>query len=107
MTEISSFLLAVPLFLLGIYFFVKSKSSWFGNIFFGLVFLSVIILSLSYFIVNIFTGEGINDAVIYHLKFGLVGAGFFEYKYLIIGSLLFLVVCFTILVLIIRASHKS
>src|SRR3989339_24640 len=107
MPEISSFLLAVPLFLLGLYFFTKSKSTWLGNIFFGLIFLVIVILSLSYYIADRFTGEGITEAVVYHLKYGLAGAGFFEYRYLIVGGALFLVACFIILGFIIRASRKN
>ncbi len=38
-----------------------------------------------------FTGEGINDAVIYHLAYGLAGAGFEEYSMIISMVILFLV----------------
>ena len=76
-------------------------------LFFVLVFLSVVVLSLSYFVANYFTGEGITDAVMYHLKYGLAGAGFFEYRYLIIGSALFLLTCLTILFFLIRASRRQ
>jgi len=42
------------------------------------------ILSAFYIISNYFTGEGINDAVIFHLRYGLEGSGFGDY-YLIIA----------------------
>ncbi len=32
-----------------------------------------------YFTADYFTNEGINDAVLYHLRYGLTGAGFFDY----------------------------
>src|SRR3989339_1244433 len=107
MPEISSFLLAVPLFLLGLYFFTKSKSTWLGNIFFGLIFLVIVILSLSYYIADRFTGEGITEAVVYHLKYGLAGAGFFEYRYLIVGSALFLVAFFFFFCFFFCSSRKK
>ena len=43
-----------------------------------------IILSGFYIVSDYFTGEGINDAVIYHLRYGLDGSGFGDY-YLIIS----------------------
>ncbi|ATB69977.1 phosphoglycerol transferase I [Sulfurospirillum diekertiae] len=42
------------------------------------------VLSACYIVSNYFTGEGINDAVIFHLRYGLDGSGFADY-YLIIA----------------------
>jgi len=42
-----------------------------------------ILLTGAYIVSDYFTGEGINDAVIYHLRYGLEGSGFGDY-YLII-----------------------
>ncbi len=42
-----------------------------------------IILTGAYIVSDYFTGEGINDAVMYHLRYGLEGSGFGDY-YLII-----------------------
>lgn len=49
----------------------------------GTIFIYML-LSVFYIISNYFTGEGINDAVIFHLLYGLEGSGFGDY-YLIIG----------------------
>lgn len=49
----------------------------------GTIFIYML-LSAFYIISNYFTGEGINDAVIFHLRYGLEGSGFGDY-YLIIG----------------------
>ncbi|WP_041958035.1 sulfatase-like hydrolase/transferase [Sulfurospirillum arsenophilum] len=43
------------------------------------------IMSAFYIVSNYFTGEGINDAVIFHLRYGLDGSGFGDY-YLIIAA---------------------
>ena len=40
----------------------------------------------TYFAIDSLTGEGINEAAIYHLRYGLEGAGFSEYRWLILGS---------------------
>jgi len=49
----------------------------------GCIFIYMI-LSAFYIVSNYFTGEGINDAVIFHLRYGLDGSGFGDY-YLIIA----------------------
>lgn len=49
----------------------------------GSIFIYMI-LSVFYIVSNYFTGEGINDAVIFHLRYGLEGSGFGDY-YLIIA----------------------
>lgn len=56
------------------------------------------LLSAFYIVSNYFTGEGINDAVIFHLRYGLDGSGFADYYLIIavgialfIGSLVFCV----------------
>ncbi|WP_163336844.1 sulfatase-like hydrolase/transferase [Desulfopila sp. IMCC35008] len=44
---------------------------------------SFILYIILYFVSNFFTGKGIDESVIYHIVFGLNGAGFTEYIYLI------------------------
>jgi len=57
-----------------------------------------LVLSGIYVVANHFTGEGINDSVIFHLRFGLEGAGFGDYTGWIIGGFCYclLVVAFTL-----------
>ena len=74
-----------------------------------ILFLLMLFASLSLFclygVSHYFTGKGINEAVIYYFRYGLNGAGFLEYKYLIIGSATVLV--FGSLVLIAIALIKG
>lgn len=58
----------------------------------ALLVLVYLVLSSFYIVSDYFTGEGINDAVIFHLRYGLDGSGFGDY-YLIItlGVCLFIV----------------
>jgi len=58
-------------------------------IFLALLLFFYLLLSIAYLAANYFTDEGINDAVIFHLQYGLEGAGFKEY-YGIIFLALFL-----------------
>lgn len=54
------------------------------SLFFGAVAIYLyVLLTGAYVVSDYFTGEGINDAVIYHLLYGLEGSGFGDY-YLII-----------------------
>lgn len=61
---------------------------------FGFLALFSTILFLAHFSITYFTGEGINDATIYHLRYGLGGAGLLDYipLFVICGSVLLLVI---------------
>lgn len=54
--------------------------------------LATALLLIAYAIANRFTGEGINSAVWYHVRYGLKGAGFNDYRALIIVSAIALLV---------------
>ncbi|GAA6151484.1 sulfatase-like hydrolase/transferase [Pseudoteredinibacter isoporae] len=45
-----------------------------------------VILSCTFFVADYFSGNGIDEATVYHMQYGLVGAGFGEYLELIAGS---------------------
>ena len=47
-----------------------------------------ILLLMANGVATYFTGNGIDEATVYHLKYGLDGAGFFEYRWLIGTSLI-------------------
>ena len=71
--------------------YLNTKSSVFGRLFFSaLVFISTVFY-LAHGISNYFTGSGITDAVIFHLKYGLRGAGFLEYWELIAVTVLIII----------------
>jgi phosphoglycerol transferase len=72
----------------------------------GLVFVMVLgslLLFITYGVAYYFTGQGIDDATIYHLEYGLDGAGFLEYSWLIVTTTLLLaLVVFYLLWLVLK-----
>ena len=66
-----------------IYLFKKTSPSKFTLAAFFVLILSSIIFLLAYGVIDTLTGNGIDAATIYHLAYGLDGAGFFEYRWLI------------------------
>jgi phosphoglycerol transferase len=72
--------------------FNRSRGFW-STFVWSVAFFIYIFFSLLYFVADYFTDEGINDAVIFHLKYGLEGAGVEEY-YFVIFLALFLLVSF-------------
>jgi len=50
-----------------------------------------IILYISYFATNALTGNGIDESVLYHIQYGLEGAGIMEYQYIAWYSLIALI----------------
>jgi phosphoglycerol transferase len=58
-----------------------------------LVALASLLLYVAHYVSDYFTAEGINEAVIYHLRYGLQGAGFAEYAGLIAAVLGGVVLC--------------
>ena len=54
-------------------------------LFFGAAF-SAVFLLIGFYAADYFTGNGIDSAVIFHLRYGLHGAGFAEYSGLIVAS---------------------
>jgi phosphoglycerol transferase len=65
-----------------------------------------IILLVAYGVATYFTGNGIDEATIYHLKYGLDGAGFYEYRWLI-GTSLFAVFALSIYSVQLARTRKS
>lgn len=57
------------------------------GLFFVMVF-SSIFLFIAYGVANYFTGNGIDESIIYHLEYGLDGAGFLEYSWLIVTTII-------------------
>jgi hypothetical protein len=45
------------------------------------------LLFTAYGVINYFTGHGLDEATIYHLEYGLEGAGFLEYSPLIMATI--------------------
>ncbi|MBC8501365.1 MAG: sulfatase-like hydrolase/transferase [DPANN group archaeon] len=80
--------LSLFLFFLSVYLFKKTNTSIINRAIFSVLVFSSIIFYLFYVISDYFTGNGITDAVVYHLKYGLEGAGFLEYWELIVASII-------------------
>lgn len=75
---------SIALFIASVYI-SKNRLRSHSNLFWGTLSIFVYLLLTVFFIVSdYFTDEGINDAVIYHLRYGLGESGFGDY-YLIIG----------------------
>jgi phosphoglycerol transferase len=56
----------------------------------GVLVFAFFVLSSMFLAANRFTGHGIDQAVLFHVRYGLEGAGFSEYSLLIAGTLLLL-----------------
>lgn len=70
-------------------------------VFFVGLSLGWIVLFTVQVVANYFTGNGVNQAVIYHIKYGLDGAGFMEYRWLIITtSVVFILGCLLVLMIV-------
>ncbi len=87
MTNLGLMIASVIIFILSIYFYNHPNKYKFTVLFyFTLIFISFI-LFISYGLADYLSGNGIDEATIYHLKYGLGGAGFLEYKFLIITTI--------------------
>ena len=91
MNTIFLMLLSLFLFAGSIYSYRKTQLSKITRFFFSALIFISILLYLFYGISDYFTGEGINNDVIYTLQYGLKGAGFLEYSRLIITSIIILI----------------
>ena len=72
--------ISFALMIVGIAAFLRSGRSRMLGISFFIVALAAAWLLAFYLAVNHFTGEGIDSAAIFHLRYGLMGAGFREYR---------------------------
>lgn len=78
--------LSITLFALSLYLFRKTTPSKITTALFFVLSLSLIFLFISYGVASYFSGNGIDEATIYHLEYGVQGAGFLEYSGLIITT---------------------
>jgi len=94
--NLALFLLSTLFLLAGLILYINNvkKRHYVVKLFFSFGVFVFIILSIFFFISDSFTGKGVDESVLYHLQYGLQGAGFGEYPHLIIGGILG--VCFSI-----------
>ena len=83
MTMNSYLWLSILLFIAALFLSRNRTRNKFSLFIGAFIIFMYILLSGAYVVSDYFTGEGINDAVIYHLRYGLEGSGFGDY-YLII-----------------------
>lgn len=91
MNDSFSMFLSLFLFAVSIYLYRKTNASIVNRLLFSVLVFTSIIFYLFYAIANYFTGKGIDSSVIFHLKYGLAGAGFLEYWKLIAISIVFII----------------
>lgn len=80
--------LSILFFILAIFLYTKTRTSILNKIFFIFLISISSLYWLSFLVIDFFTGEGFNEAVIYHIKYGFQGAGFFSYWQLFVLFLL-------------------
>ncbi len=73
-----------------VYLFIKASASKLNKLVFSILIFVLYIYILLYLIADYFTDNGFDSAVIYHLKYGLSGAGFGEYWKLILASIFYI-----------------
>lgn len=83
---------SICLFVFSFFHFSNSKRNIFSSLVLFLVGVAYVVYTLFYLVANFFTGKGIDYSVIYHVRFGVHGAGFSEYEALIISTLTALVI---------------
>lgn len=86
MSDASYVVTSAALFLASLYTFKKTYSSRMTTLIYFLTAFSSIILLTSFCASHYFTGKGITQATIFHIRYGFAGAGFLEYLGLIIIS---------------------
>lgn len=106
-----NFPLILSLILLALSVFFNRKTNLIKinrGLFSLLIFVSAI-LNIAYVVSDYFTANGIDDSVLYHVKYGLGGAGFSEYRGLIISAIFFLILAFALSVwtFMARSRHSA
>lgn len=86
------------LFLYGSYSIIHRQKSLLTYFLYSLCFIFFIIYSNFYYVSYYFTGVGIDESVIFHLKYGLEGAGFLEYKFLLFSVIFILILSIIFLI---------
>ncbi|MDZ7672446.1 MAG: sulfatase-like hydrolase/transferase [Halanaerobiales bacterium] len=98
--------LSVLLIIIAFYLFLNTKSTKFSKIIFNIIFLFSFSLHILFLVSYYFTGEGINDAVLYHIKYGLAGASFLEYWKIVLFTVISFVLIFFVIHYIFNKKKK-
>jgi len=82
----SPIIISIVLLAAGIYVFGKNRHDKMVRFAFLFVSLASFLLIIFHEVISFFTGKGIDEAALYHLRYGLEGAGFGEYYWLIMSA---------------------
>lgn len=82
---------AIFLLIISFYFHKKSASALFNRVIFSIIALLSYLYIGAYLLLNYLSEDGINSAVIYHLKYGLEEAGWQDFWQTVIVSILFII----------------
>ena len=74
---------------------------------FSLLIFGSICLNIAYVVADYFTANGIDSSVLYHVRYGLGGAGFSEYRGLIVSTAFFVIIALAISVWTFMAKTKN
>lgn len=85
----------------------RARLSLIPSIFYFFPALAWILVTLMWAVSQYFTGHGINDAVIYHLKYGLEGSGFGDFLPQILTSTAALILGVLLLLFLLRKSLRA
>lgn len=78
------------LFIVGIYFYKKTKPALANRIIFPLLTVLSGLYFYAYLLIDFLTRNGIDQSVAYHIKFGLEGTGWFDFKKEILFTIAFI-----------------
>jgi hypothetical protein len=99
---------STALFFASLYMFKKAYSSRIVALIYSLFAFSSIIFLTFYFVSHYFTGKGITQATIFHIRYGFAGAGYLEYlAFIIISSCLLLLSTVFLFIFIFKNMHKN
>lgn len=99
-------LISSALFIFSIYKSSHIRATRKARIFFSSTVFIFIFLTAFFFASDYFTGKGIDESVFYHLKYGLSGAGFGEYIYIISTSIVFIILAVVVSYIVYRKTGK-
>lgn len=100
-------LISSALFIVSIYKSRSIPATKKARIFFSTTVFAFIILTAFFLVSDYFTGKGIDASVIYHLEYGLGGAGFGEYILIIALSISFIILGLAISYAVYRKTGKD
>lgn len=109
MSNVGLYFLSIVICTISVYFYYKSNKPRMIILPYFIIVLISLILTITYYISDYFTGNGIDESTVFLLRYGLHGAGFSEYLWLIIITLLTLlsIIFFLVWILLIKKNNSK